>query len=110
MKTLSALFSSMVLAPFLIQLVSVNSMAASTNSSDVQVPVNFIRRIMNFGYNNSHLWVGSLPNYLPVELPKLPNAEVIGSESRKDRHFDSFLIHLDTHDSPEQVQAFIKLS
>lgn len=61
---------------------------------------------MNFGSNNSHLWVGTLPNYLPVELPKLPNAEVIGSESRKDRYFDSFLIHLDTHDSAEQVQAF----
>lgn len=106
MKPLPILLSSVFVAPFLVQTMTLNPSAASTNHGDTQIPISFVKRMMNFGSQDSQLWVGSLPDQLPVELPKLPNAQVMGSRSRKDRFFDFLTIHLDTKESPEQVQAF----
>lgn len=103
MKTRPGLLAVLVSAPLFIRTLVTSAIAAPAEKSEKPIPVSFVRRVMSFGPWSSQLWLGQLPEKLPVELPPLPNAELLGSETQQGFR-DT--IHLNSRESPSQVQAF----
>lgn len=78
-------------------------------ANDEAVPRQLVLRLLGWPGSEAQLFVGRLPDRLPVELPFPDGAKVLGSLARNLQNSrQNFEILLDVIQSPEQAQAFYR--
>jgi len=75
-------------------------------ANDEAVSRQLVLRLLSGPGSEAQLFVGRLPDHLPVELPLPAGAKVLGSLERNLQSQQNFEILLDVAQSPEQAQAF----